>query len=226
MCGPVLFVDGDPAKEYLSFGFTPHDERQLGDPCPRRDPPERYPGRGTRRDVLGDPTARRRPAGNGGLLAPDAPAAPANVLTKAIVTPPAGTQPITAIIGSYSGGITITDIGRVSRYGQGDDARSAPPTSTSTRSKSAAAAANNGTVKDLTPLDDVVDRRRHGTTLPVPGTGRVDRRGDSRYGQVGRSRPHRRKPEADVLAARRQARGRQHPGAGAQPSQHHSRTRA
>ncbi len=147
-CGPVLFVDGDAAKAYLSFGFTAAASGSSVTLTPQSAPQSNTP------DALPAGFNFKRPdgktpAGSSGLAVPNPPAADANVLTAAAVTAPAGSKPITAIIGSLTGGITITDYGKVARYGTGDDARSTPSGQLLYAFKTAGAAGNSGDVKDL-----------------------------------------------------------------------------
>jgi Protein of unknown function (DUF2510) len=127
-CGPVLFVDGDPAKAYLSFALTstPASGGNLtlnASAAPQSKDPSAPPSGGT----LKRPDGKSAPSGSGGLAVPAPPPADKDVLASA----PLGSQnvpaaPSGAAIGALIGGVRLTKLGHVSRYGSGDDARSAP----------------------------------------------------------------------------------------------------
>lgn len=127
-CGPVLFVDGDPSKQYLRFPLNSQpaaDGKVTLTPSgqPASDDPEAVPS-GLE---LKRPDKARPPSGAGGLSVPAPPPAAKNALLAADLgsaTVPAA--PHGAVIGSINGGVTITKLGTVKRYGSGDAARSAP----------------------------------------------------------------------------------------------------
>ncbi|MCL2781384.1 MAG: hypothetical protein FWD74_07855 [Actinomycetia bacterium] len=128
-CGPVLFVDGDPAAEYLRFalsgvwtGATVTLRAAAGpvSPDPAALPPD---------TVFKRLDGAAPPAGAGGLRAPDPPPADTDLLTTAtdLGGQPVPAAPADAVIGSINGGIRLTALGPITRFGAGDDARSAPP---------------------------------------------------------------------------------------------------
>ena len=116
--------------------------------------------------MLKRPDGKKPPAGAGGLVAPAPIAAAPDALVASTVKPPAGAKSVVAIIGSFSGGITITDIGKVDRFGQGVDARSASPNHQLYAFTLAGAAGNSGVVKDLSSQTTIsIDS---GAARPVP----------------------------------------------------------
>jgi hypothetical protein len=167
-CGPVLFVDGNADQAYLSYGFTAAARGGSVVLTPATTPQSNTPAVVPAGFTLKRPDGKTPPSGNADLTAPTPPAAGPNTLAAAPVTQPAGTKPITAIIGAYSGGITITDIGRINRYGTGDNAHSAPAGQRLYAFKLGPAAANDGTVKELTASTTIVVDGAPGRS--VPGT--------------------------------------------------------
>jgi hypothetical protein len=128
-CGPVLFIDGDPAATYLPVTVS------AGAPAKGKTP--LTPARSlTGVDPLAVPsgTALVRPdgvtasSGAGGLTAPTPPPAAADVLTTAVLGPVATqVKPLSdAVLIGRDTGVELTAAGRVGRYGVGDAARSAP----------------------------------------------------------------------------------------------------
>jgi hypothetical protein len=165
-CGPVLFVDGDSSATYLSYGFTATGSGGSVTLSPNLNPVSTNPGAAPTDLVLKRPDGKKPPAGAGGLTAPAPPAAAADALVASTVKPPAGAKSVVAIVGSFNGGITITDIGKVDRYGQGVDARSAPANHQLYAFTLAGAAGNSGVVKDLSSATTIsVDS---GEARPVP----------------------------------------------------------
>lgn len=127
LCGPVLFVDGTIGQEYLRFGLhstqTSNGEVTLtAAHTPVSDQPAALP----RGYVLKRPDGLH-PSRNSTLSVPPPPPAPANELISTSLgsqaVPPA---PSNAIIGSLNGGLRLTNLGTVKRYGRFDNARSAP----------------------------------------------------------------------------------------------------
>ncbi|MDT4979617.1 MAG: hypothetical protein QOG07_1496 [Pseudonocardiales bacterium] len=125
-CGPVLFVDGDPANEYLKFALTRSGTDTPATLTAATSPLTDVPVAAD--DVkLQRPDGKKAPSGAGGLKAPAPPAAAADSIAAADLgstTVPAA--PKGAVIGSWSGGIALTNLGPVTRYGKDDEARSAP----------------------------------------------------------------------------------------------------
>ncbi len=127
-CGPVLFVDGDKAQTYLSYPISQAGTKDGAVTLTAATTP-------TSADPQSAPTGRTlaRPdklasKSTSNLAVPAPPPAAAGVFsTTADVsgqTIPAA--PTTAVIGSRTGGVDITNLGAITRYGRGDDARSAP----------------------------------------------------------------------------------------------------
>ncbi len=165
-CGPVLFVDGSASKPYLSFAFTTAPSGGSVIVTPKSAPISASPDGVPTNMMLKRPDGKKPPVGAGGLVPPVPPAAQPNVLTSAVVTPPAGTTPITAIVGSLTGGITITDQGKVTRFGSGDDARTAPDGQVLYAFKIAGAAGNSGPVNDLSSATTISVDGATGKPLP------------------------------------------------------------
>jgi hypothetical protein len=172
-CGPVLFVDGDPGREYLSFALTANAAGGSVTLTPAANPASANPEAEPANVNLERPDGAKPPAGSGGLLPPTPPAAQANSLGTGSVTQPAGTKPVTAIIGSYGGGITITEIGPVTRYGTGDNARSAPANQRLYAFKLGPAAGNSGDVKDLSGDTTLTVDSGKPQALPPPTSGQA-----------------------------------------------------
>jgi hypothetical protein len=127
-CGPVLFVDGDPGKQYLRF---PLDSQPTGggkvtltpSGQPISEDPEPVPS-GL---ALKRPDHATPPSGAGGVSVPaPPPAAPNALVANDVGTETVPAAPPGAVIGSINGGITVAKLGTVKRYGTGDAARSAP----------------------------------------------------------------------------------------------------
>lgn len=127
-CGPVLFVDGDAGRTYLSFPIVSKDAghgavalsaaSQPISPDPAK-PPAGY--------TLRRPDGRAAPSA-ATLTAPPPPPAPHNALLVARLDGgalPDAPKPATMV--SLHGGIRLTKLGVIERYGTGDNARSAPP---------------------------------------------------------------------------------------------------
>jgi hypothetical protein len=150
-CGPVLFVDGDAGKQYLRFSLNSqptHSGEVTLTPSgqPVSDDPESVPSGLT----LKRPDNTTPPSGTGGLAVPAPPPAATNVLlatdvgTQAVPAAPSG-----AVIGSADGGITVTKLGTVKRYGTGDAARCAPSGSKLIAFQLAGAMGDDGVSADL-----------------------------------------------------------------------------
>jgi hypothetical protein len=172
-CGPVLFIDGDPSREYLSFALTSNAAGGSVTLTPAAQPTSPNPGAEPANVTLERPDGAKPPAGNGGLTSPTPPAAAAGSLNVGTVTQPSGTKPVKAIIGSYSGGITITEIGRVSRFGTGDSAHSAPANQHLYAFELGPAAGNSGTVKDLSGDTTITIDSGKARGLPTPASGQA-----------------------------------------------------
>ncbi len=172
-CGPVLFVDGNASKPYLSFAFTTAAAGSAVTITPKSAPVSDDPAAAPSGFNLQRPDGKKPPAGSDGLTPPAPPAATANVLGVGVVAVPSGSKTTTAIVGSLTGGITITDIGKVSRFGSGDAARSAPDGQQLYAFKVAAAAGNSGTVTDLSSSTTISVDGGAGRPLPTEPAGQA-----------------------------------------------------
>jgi hypothetical protein len=126
-CGPVLFVDGDPARPYLTFdlvaGSGPPDggirlalDSLVGEPDAADPRPD---------SLLVRPDGKQ--PGPMRLTPPPPPAAVGDVLTTAstLRTPLTPAPPDAQMVGQVSG-IRLVEYGFVASYGWGDRARRAP----------------------------------------------------------------------------------------------------
>jgi len=126
-CGPVLFVDGDTAKQYLSFALTTPGSGGTVTLTAATAPQSADPVALPAELKLQRPDDKHAPSGTGQLAVPKPPAAVKDMLLAADLgssTPPA--QIAGAKMISLNTGVRLTSAGIVSRYGRGDDARSAP----------------------------------------------------------------------------------------------------
>jgi len=170
-CGPVLFVDGDASRQYLKFALT---RSGTGEPVtltaatsPLTDTPV-----SADEVKLQRPDGKDAPSGTGGLKVPNPPAAAADSIAATEVGPitvPAA--PKGALLGSWSGGITLTNLGPVTRYGTGDAARSAPSGQKLIAFTTKGALGNDGTSTDLTSSAKVSIDGGAGRAVPNPGSG-------------------------------------------------------
>jgi hypothetical protein len=126
-CGPVLFVDGSTADEYLSVPLTASDasggkttltpSASLGSATPQ---------------AVGDftlvrPDGETPPAGTGGLSVPAPPPATKDILLATTLGPTTAPNTLSGavLVGKFSK-VTLLAAGEIPRYGSGADARSAP----------------------------------------------------------------------------------------------------
>jgi hypothetical protein len=127
-CGPVLFVDGDARRTYLRFPLSSSPAGHGGvDLSPASAPVSSDPSSPTPDVLLSRPDGQTAPP-VGGLQVPPPPPAQKSTLVAASLTAtslPAARHD--AVMASLHGGIRVTKVGVVDRFGSGDDARSAPP---------------------------------------------------------------------------------------------------
>jgi hypothetical protein len=167
-CGPVLFVDGDASQSYLNFGLTNSvtsgSARLTAATQPEAVAPAAVPA-----DLkLVRTDGKTPPSGSGGLTPPAPPAADKDVLVSADV----GSQdvpkaPDGAVMGSLSGGIAVVNLGPVSRYGKGDDARTAPSGQKLIAFKTTGSLGNDGKSGDLSSSAAVSVDHAAGRKLPT-----------------------------------------------------------
>jgi hypothetical protein len=127
LCGPVLFVDGDTTKPYLSLALraapagskitlTPNGSLSGEQPAAVPD--------GTR---LVRPDGKSAPSGAGGLHPPQPPPAPKDILAAVALGPTKAPPAVRdAKMVAKDESVTLERAGVVARYGRGDDARAAP----------------------------------------------------------------------------------------------------
>jgi hypothetical protein len=167
-CGPVLFVDGNAAQSYLNFGIT-----SAGGSGSARltvaDQPEVATPAAIPSDLkLKRPDGKTPPSGSGGVKPPAPPAALKDTLVSAdIGSQTVAKAPDGAVIGSLTGGITLTNLGPVNRYGTGDSARTAPTGQKLIAFKTAGARGNDGKTVDLSTQATVSVDGATGKPLPA-----------------------------------------------------------
>jgi hypothetical protein len=127
-CGPVLFVDGDSTRPYLTFELqqrkTTADHIELS--VSAEPSSTQLEGEAAGRSLV-RPDGSSPPAGLGGLRSPTPPQAIGDVLTKtSAVSPELQTASETATLMGRTSGVRLRQYGFVDRYGSGDQARSAP----------------------------------------------------------------------------------------------------
>jgi hypothetical protein len=127
-CGPVLFVDGDKARTYLSFelisGRTSSEKIALTSASsPQRSDPDAVPA--SLRLVR--PDGRTARSGSTDLTVPQPPPAEKDVLTTSELGPTKKpTMLANARMIGKTTGVALVAAAVVTRYGGGDEARSAP----------------------------------------------------------------------------------------------------
>ena len=125
-CGPVLFVDGDETRAYLT---VPLRNSTSGGKV-SLDPATSLAGLDTQAVPAGikltRPDGKKAPAGSGGLQVPKPPAAAADTLTAAPLGPSPQPKSLSgAVMVGKTTKVTLTAAGEIDRYGTGDQARSA-----------------------------------------------------------------------------------------------------
>ena len=127
-CGPVLFVDGDTSKAYLSValaGDASAKKATLTLPSQLTDlEPQAAPAA----VKLSRPDGATVPTGTGGLKVPHPPATAKDIVTTVTLGPTPAPKSVTGarMVGRTTG-LVLTAAGEIPRYGSGDEARSAPP---------------------------------------------------------------------------------------------------
>jgi len=168
-CGPVAFIDGAADKQYLRFQLISQPAQsgkvELAPATqPTSDAPEAVPSTVN----LERPDNANAPSGAGGLNVPAPPAAAPDALVATDVgkeSVPAA--PPAAVIGALNGGITVTKLGPVKRYGTGDDARSAPDGHRLIAFQLDGALGNDGTPANLSRSASLSINGGSGRRLPV-----------------------------------------------------------
>lgn len=124
VCGPVLFVDGDVSKPYLTFPLQVSTGNADARITVAAEPEGADPAGLANPDLLRRPDGTSPPDGSGGLAVPDAPRADGGVFA---VVPADSLElestPSNARIGSPTMSVAVSGIGEPGRYGRGDDAR-------------------------------------------------------------------------------------------------------
>jgi hypothetical protein len=126
-CGPVLFVDGNAGKPFLQFPLSASKSSGKTVLTAAATPVSNDPVAAPSNATLERADGSKAPSGAGTVSVPAPPAADKDALVSAGI----GTQSVpaaakTAVMGTDSGAVALTKLGTVSRYGTGDDARSAP----------------------------------------------------------------------------------------------------
>ena len=164
VCGPVLFVDGDPTATYLLFALTPSSGD--GDVTfeVAAEPTDPQPQELTDRELLASPDGDTPPDGAGDLEVPQPPPAEAGYTAEGPfddveLTAPEGP----ATLSGASARVTITGLAQADRVGTGDDARS-PADGEVFRIVEYVVDRGEGYASDAPTLSYVVDG---GETVPV-----------------------------------------------------------
>ena len=128
LCGPVLFVDGDPSRPYLTFDLLGQpaggNRVRLRVTSPDGDAISPDPRPDSR---LIRPDGRQPPASYQ-LRPPSPPPAVGDVLTTAsTLGSPITPAPASAVMVGQQAGVRLVEYGFVNVYGWGDRARTAPP---------------------------------------------------------------------------------------------------
>jgi len=124
VCGPVLFVDGDPSATYLEFPLTPSGGRGDVSFEVAAEPADPEPQPLADRELLTRPDGRTPPDGAGDLTAPEPRAADPGFTADGPfddVELEAPDGPAT--LSGASARVTITGLATADRIGTGDDAR-------------------------------------------------------------------------------------------------------
>ncbi|WP_369139388.1 hypothetical protein [Modestobacter versicolor] len=126
LCGPVLFVDGDPGRAWLRFPLTATadggDVRLSVAALPADPAPDRPADPG----LLHRPDGGRPPAGSGGLAVPaPPPAEPGWTATGPFPGVPWSAPAGPARLSGPAAAVTVTGLAAPERVGTGDDARRA-----------------------------------------------------------------------------------------------------
>lgn len=128
LCGPVLFIDGNPQEAYLPVGLTDAGTKGGKQQLTAQSSLSGVDNQAVPDNVkLVRPDKKAAPDGNGGLKLPTPPPADKDVLLAARLGPattPSSLQ--NSVIVGRDTGVTLQAAGQVDRYGTGDDARSAP----------------------------------------------------------------------------------------------------
>jgi hypothetical protein len=127
-CGPVLFVDGDAARTYLTFPLT-STPASGGDVTltAAAQPINAQPGLAPVGYILRRPDKRSEPS-DAQLTVPAPQAAQPNTLVAAdLGNTTLPDAPSSALMVSLRGGVRLTKAGPIERFDTGDAARSAPP---------------------------------------------------------------------------------------------------
>ncbi|WP_375498794.1 DUF2510 domain-containing protein [uncultured Jatrophihabitans sp.] len=126
-CGPVLFVDGNTAQEYLPVRLTAATSGGKAVLTPQSSLDSVDPSSVRSGYKLVRPDGETAPSGNGGLKVPQPQSTQQDSITTASLgstTPPSSLT--NAVMVGRTRKVTVTAAGFIPRYGTGTDARSAP----------------------------------------------------------------------------------------------------
>lgn len=128
-CGPVLFVDGQRSAAYLEVPLSDSSEGSKVALTPRTDLGTADPVALDDAMDLVRPDGETHPTAHGGAGSLDVPSpqrAAANVLTTGPLSSGDQAKTVGLKVTGRSLSVTLTELARITRYGTGDDARSAP----------------------------------------------------------------------------------------------------
>jgi hypothetical protein len=127
-CGPVLFVDGNPARTYLSFSVSAIAAGQGAVTLtPATQPINDQPGPAPVGLAFRRPDNLTPPMPAGLKVPTPPPAQPDTLVAANLGNQTLPDAPGDALMVSLHGGVRLTKVGLIDRYGTGDGARSAPP---------------------------------------------------------------------------------------------------
>lgn len=126
-CGPVLFVDGDPARTYLTYPLDSTPAKGGGVKLTAAAQPiNTQPGLPPIGFELRRPDKKSMPTDATLAVPAPQPAAPDALVAADLGTQTVSDAPADAVMVALRGGVKLAKVGQVDRYGTGDAARSAP----------------------------------------------------------------------------------------------------
>ncbi len=126
-CGPVLFVDGDKSRAYLSVPLTDSKSGSKVQLEPSSSLDSLQPLAVGSDVKLTRPDGKSAPDGSGTLSVPKPPPAQSDVLTAATLGPTTSPASLKdAVMVGMSTKAEVSAAGEIDRYGVGDDARAVP----------------------------------------------------------------------------------------------------
>jgi hypothetical protein len=126
-CGPVLFVDGDSARTYLSYSLSSAPGGGGVTLAPAAQPIDPQPDLPPAGFALRRPDGKRAPVDPHLAVPSPRAAAPGTLVAADLGDETLPSAPPGALMASLRGGVRLAKVGLVERFGTGDAARGAPP---------------------------------------------------------------------------------------------------